>query len=146
MIAPGFFGKPFPGDWREIDHFIDVSFGITPLLPRKADQFPADHISVAAIARLTENALQHVGAKQLKERLAVAQLGYFPRFKIAQRRILLLAAKFFEGCAELPLGVFIQGPQSSRVSRQQMRIGTRERAVNVKDRPCFNGTGSIGGR
>jgi hypothetical protein len=46
----------------------------------------------------------------------------------------------------LPLGVFIQGPQSARVSRLQMRIGTGERAVNVKDRPCFDGTGSIGGR
>src|SRR6516165_3798180 len=75
MTRPASSANP-AGNWREIDHLIDISFGITPLLARKTDQFPADHISVAAVAGLTENALQYVSADQLEELPTIAQLGY----------------------------------------------------------------------
>jgi hypothetical protein len=82
----------------------------------------------------------------LKERLAAAQLGYFPRFKIAQYRILPLAVEFFEGRAESRFGVFTQGSQSTRVPGEQLRIGSRERAIYVENRSRFDGAGRISGR
>jgi hypothetical protein len=98
---------------------IDIGVRITEPLTREPQETPVREISVAAVAGLAENALQHMVAQEFEKPGTVGDTPNLSRLEVRQHQILLLPGQLQKRGSELIFAVPFQPAKTASIARQK---------------------------